>query len=128
MAKKILSIVETAYRATLEEQDDPVLWLTQVLRAQGGSVDVLLRGHAVAYAQRDQDASGLSFGARAQTQPPQLARDIHALVKGGARVLFVSEDAQERGIGAEALVEGVEPIGRAALPGLFGGYDQVWAW
>lgn len=128
MAKKILSIVETAYRATLEEQDDPVLWLTQVLRNQGGSVDVLLRGHAVAYAQRDQDATGLSFGGRAQTQPPQLARDVHALVKGGARVLFVREDAEERGITAGALVEGVEPVGRAALPGLLERYEQVWAW
>lgn len=126
--KQILSVVETAYRATLEEQDDPVLWLSQALRGAGARVDILLRGNAVNYAVRGQDSSGLRFGARAQTQPPNLERDLAALRSKGAEIYYVKEDAVARGIRADELVPGVEPVNVDALPGLFKAFDLVWHW
>lgn len=128
MAKKILNIVETAYRATLEEQDDPVLWLTHVLKGNTAEVGVLLRGNAVNYAVRGQDAAGLSFGDRVQSQPPRIDHDVVALAKKGVPVFFVEEDARERGIVRDDLIEGVRPLARAGVPQLFETYDQVWHW
>lgn len=128
MAKKVLSIVESAYRATLEEQDDTVIWLTHALRGAGAAIDVLLRGNAVNYAVKGQDASGLAFGDKRQTQPPRIDEDLTKLLGKGARVLLVEEDLRERGIERGELIGGVEPIGRSGLPDLFAGYDQVWHW
>ena len=128
MAKKVLSIIATAYRATLEEQDDTIVWLTQAMRGVGADVDVLLRGNATNYAVKGQDASGLAFGARQQTRPPRLDQDVGRLAAKGARVFLVEEDLAERGIDRSELIAGVEPVGQAALPALIAAYDQVWHW
>lgn len=128
MSKKVLNIIATAYRATLEEQDDTVMWLSHAIRGAGADLDVLLRGNAVNYAVKGQDASGLAFGERRQTQPPRLEQDLAALIPKGVRVLVVEDDLGDRGIVAGDLIAGVEAIARSSLPGLFRGYDHVWQW
>jgi hypothetical protein len=128
MANKALSIIATAYRATLEEQDDTIVWLTHALRGAGADVDVLLRGNAVNYGVTGQDASGLAFGERRQTQPPRIDEDVAKLVPKGAKVFIVEEDLRDRGIERGELIAGVETIARTRLPKLLTAYDHVWQW
>lgn len=47
---KALQIVEAAYRATIEELDDTIVWLTHAMNDAGGNLDLLLRADAVNYA------------------------------------------------------------------------------
>ena len=125
---KALNIVESAYRATLEEQDDTIVWITHAMKGAGADLDLLLRGNAVNYAVKVQDASGLAIGAWKQTQPPRLADDVSSLIGKGVEVYIVEDDVAERGLSGGELIDGVKPVARKDLPGLFGGYDQVWHW
>jgi hypothetical protein len=125
---RVLQIVETAYRATLEEQDDTVLWFTRAIRGAGAPADVLLQGTAVNYAVRDQDAAGLQIGGWNQRHPPAIDHEITKLIESGARVVALAEDLAERGIDNDSLIPGIERLSRRALGGLFGQYDRVWKW
>jgi sulfur relay (sulfurtransferase) DsrF/TusC family protein len=125
---RVLQIVETAYRATLEEQDDTVLWFIRAIRGAGARADVLLIGTAVNYAVRGQDAAGLEIGAWSQRHPPAIELDVTKLLESGAGVAAVTEDLEERGIATEAIIHGVERVRRRALSGLLGRYDRIWKW
>ena len=125
---KVLQVIDTAYRCTIEEQDDPVVWITHVMKGAGGDLSLLLRGNAVNYAVKGQDASGLAFGDRKQSQPPHIDRDIQKLASKGVPVYLIQEDLAERGIRPDELVDGVERIGRSSVAGLFGKFDHIWHW
>ncbi len=125
---KALNIIEQAYRATIEEQDDTIVWLTHAMKGAGAELDVLLRGNAVNYAVRGQDASGVRFGAEEQSQPPRLAEDIAGLIGKGVNVYILAEDLYEHGITEEDLIEGPKRVGREELPDVFKRYDQIWHW
>lgn len=125
---KALQVIESAYRCTVEEQDDPAVWITHAMKGAGADLGVLLRGNAVNYAIKGQDASGLSFGGIEQKQPPQIERDVSSLIEKGVPVYVLEEDARERGIQSDELVSGIEAVSRGDLAGLFSKYDQVWHW
>ncbi len=125
---KVLQLISSAYRATLEEQDDTILWLTQAMRSAGGELDVLLTGNAVNYALAGQNASGLQLGSWRQTQPPCLESDIARLIAKGARVFVLAEDLADRGMADCIRVSGVTAIPQAQAAALMDDYDQVWRW
>lgn len=126
--KKILCILETAYRGTQEEQDDAALWLTHSLKNAGSEMGVLLRGNAVNYAVTDQDPTGITIGKISIKHPLRPDRALLDMKAAAIPVHVVREDVQERGIPTERLVKSVELVCRAKLPGLLSRYDQVWHW
>ncbi len=125
---KILNIVETAYRATIEEQDDTVLWLTHMLKNGGADISVLLRANAVNYAVKGQDASGLSFGEAKMTHPPEIDKDVEKMIQKGVPVYLVEQDVNDRGLADADFVSGIKKVKREALPELIDQHDQVWHW
>lgn len=125
---KILNIVETAYRATIEEQDDTVLWLTHMLKNAGADISILLRANAVNYAVKGQDASGLAFGEAKMAHPPQIDKDVEKIIGAGVTVYLVQEDARERGLTEGDLISGVKNISRKDLPSIVDQHDRVWHW
>ncbi len=125
---KILSIVETAYRATAEEQDDTILWLTHMLKNAGSDISILLRANAVNYAAKGQDASGLRFGEMTMTHPPEIDKDVSKMIEKGIPVFIVEEDVQERGLADDDLITGIQKLERKAIPEPIDQYEQVWHW
>lgn len=125
---KVLQVVSSAYRATFEEQDDTILWLTQAMKNAGGELDVLLSGNSVNYAVVGQDASGLQLGAWTQTQPPRIEEDLRRMIAKGISVFAVADDLADRGLAEAALVDGVRRLSRSDIARLMDGYDHVWRW
>ena len=125
---KVLQVIEAAYRATQEEQDDTIVWISHAMKGAGADLNVLLRGNAVNYAVNGQDASGLSFGDWQQTQPPNMVRDVGSLVEKGVEVYIAEEDLAERGLAGADLVAGVKRVSRGGIPSLFEAHGQIWHW
>ena len=125
---KVLNIVESAYRATLEEQDDPILWLSQSFQNAGVDLSILLRGNAVNYLVKEQKPFNLHFGAWKQTNPPELDRDLANAIVKGISVYAIAEDLQDRALFQERLIEGVLLIEKSQIPELFEQFEYVWHW
>ena len=125
---KTLNIVESAYRATIEEQDDTIVWLMHAMKGAGATIDVVLRGDAVNCAVRGQDAGGLAFGDWRQTQPPRIEQQLAGLAAKGVTVYALADDLAARGIAVADLLPSIEPLRLPALAALLPRYDRVWHW
>lgn len=128
MAIKTLSIIETAYRATVEEQDDTIVWIHHAMKGAGGEFTVLLRGNAVNYAVKGQDASGLQFGSWKQTQPADLLGDVESLIDKGIDIYVVEEDVRELGLEGTELTEKVKTTKKKDIASMVASHDRIWHW
>jgi predicted peroxiredoxin len=126
---KILSIVETAYRATLEEQDDTILWLNTMFKNGGADVSILFRSNAVNYVVKGQNASGLQIGKNKQAHPPTIEEDVAKLVGQGVPVYVDDQDLKERGLAADnGIIDGVRAISRSQAVSLMEQSTHIWHW
>jgi sulfur relay (sulfurtransferase) DsrF/TusC family protein len=125
---KTLQVIETAYRATVEEQDDTIVWMTHAMAGAGGQFGLLLTGNAVCYAARGQPAPALALGDWTQSHSRDLSADVEALAAKGVTLYAVEEDLEERGLLDAPLIASLEVLARSDLPRLFDEYPRVWKW
>ena len=124
----ILNVVERAYHGTIEEQDDTILWITAAVKNAGGDIQILLRGNAVNYAIKGQDASGLSIGGVALKVPPAIDKDVEALLQKGVKVYAVADDLKKRGIDKGSVIAGVQLVSQKDTLDLWDKASAVWHW
>jgi sulfur transfer complex TusBCD TusB component (DsrH family) len=125
---KVLSIIACGYRATLEEQDDTVVWITQAISRAGADIDVLLRSSAVHYVVEGQAVSPLAIGGRIHRNAPDVYGQIRDLAERGVGIFVRKEDLEAYGLHGVARLDRAQVVRAGELAGLISRYDAVWHW
>lgn len=123
---KTLNIISSGYRASFEEQDDTIVWLSHALANAGAELSVLLRGAAVNYVLPAGPTPPLAIGERVQKSAPDVHGQVAALCEK-LPVFVVAEDLSRRGV-ETAPPGNYRLVGESELPALMMEHDQVWRW
>ena len=126
--RDVLSVIDTAYRACQEEQDDAGLWFSAAVKNAGVDMTILLTGNAVSYAVEGHRTDAFAVAGGRVEHPFDPPRDIERMARKGVGFFTVREDLEERGIDPDRLVDAVEAISRSQLPDLIEEYDAIWHW
>ena len=125
---KILSIVSTAFRATLEENDDAALWLSLAVAKEGAELSLLFRGNAVIYTMQRRNPTVVEVPELAlkTTWLPQT--QIQTALGLGVACYSVREDMLARGIDPNSVSAGIVCIDEADVADLLQEHDSLWHW
>jgi hypothetical protein len=125
----MLCICDQGYRASVEEQDDTVIWMAHMLqREDDTTVTLLLRGSAVNYANQAQRSVGVTFGDWSQAHPADFPRDLTRFREDGGLVLALGSDLARYGLTETDLVDGVTTVKDVDVATLIIDHDVVSFW
>jgi hypothetical protein len=125
---KVLSIVSSGYRATLEEQDDTVLWISQAMHRAGAEIDILLRSAAANYVVEGQAVPPLAIGGRTQRNAPDVHGQVRDLAERGVGIFVLEEDLATYGLEAVPRLDQAQSVRAGELADLISRYDSIWHW
>lgn len=129
MTKKVLSVIDTAYRAAQEEQDDAGLWFSAAVKNAGiEDLSILLTGNAVNYVVKDHETGAMKMGGGTIEYPFNPPGDIQRMADKGVTFYLIREDADQRGIDASTMIGCVEQISRTQLADFVDQFDSIWHW
>lgn len=127
-SKSSLTIIERAYRGSLEEQYGHIVWLSRLMKGMGADTSLLLKGDTAMFARRDQPRLTLTIGDTVVRDLSHHESGIEQLCQQGVPVYIWQPDAQRLHLPPEQWVDGVRPVGLADLPVLIHQHDCVWYW
>jgi hypothetical protein len=120
-----LTIVERAFRGTVEQQYAHVLWLVHGLHRLSPMV-VVMRGTAAVYALAGRSVSPLEVGGTAWGRLPDYQAAVDRLIVDGAAVMVARSSLQELRVDDRRLLAGVQKVDDEEIAVLVERCDRVW--